>query len=235
LHELVRARSARGGATGLEPATPRTTTWCADRLRHAPHVSSGTPGRIRTSGQRLRRPLLCPLSYGRMRTIVKPFGLADVRESFAARNSGLVTFPTPTTFGVLRVRASFRRFGGTGNSFLFPPCTPHTADASLSASVRRTSDHVNSDLPDRTDCVARSGGSLGARDGNRTRITGLEGQGSTVELLPQSERPDSNRRPQRPERCALTKLRHSPSVWLRLRYSTRSSRSSDCHSAGPSG
>ena len=27
-----------GGATGLEPATPRTTTWCANRLRHAPHV-----------------------------------------------------------------------------------------------------------------------------------------------------------------------------------------------------
>ena len=27
-----------------------------------------TPGRIRTSGQRLRRPLLCPLSYGRMPT-----------------------------------------------------------------------------------------------------------------------------------------------------------------------
>gem|GEM_PF-3629531 len=42
-------------------------------------------------------------------------------------------------------------------------------------------------------------------------MTGLEGQGSTIELLPHlSERPDSNRRPQRPERCALTKLRHSP-------------------------
>jgi hypothetical protein len=27
-----------GGATGFEPATPRTTTWCANRLRHAPHV-----------------------------------------------------------------------------------------------------------------------------------------------------------------------------------------------------
>ena len=29
-----------------------------------------------------------------------------------------------------------------------------------------------------------------------------------------SERPDSNRRPQRPERCALTKLRHSPKAAL---------------------
>ena len=54
-------------------------------------------------------------------------------------------------------------------------------------------------------------GGIGAEDGNRTRIAGLEGQSSTIELLPHlSERPDSNRRPQRPERCALTKLRHSP-------------------------
>ena len=58
----------------------------------------------------------------------------------------------------------------------------------------------------------------GARDGDRTRIAGLEGQSSTIELLPHSERPDSNRRPQRPERCALTKLRHSP-FGCRLRYS----------------
>ena len=61
-----------GGATGLEPATPGTTTQCASQLRHAPHLTSDpegspcTPGRIRTSGPRLRRPLLCPLSYGRL-------------------------------------------------------------------------------------------------------------------------------------------------------------------------
>ena len=30
---------ALGGATGFEPATPRTTTWCANQLRHAPHRS----------------------------------------------------------------------------------------------------------------------------------------------------------------------------------------------------
>ncbi len=118
-----------GGATGLEPATPGTTTQCANRLRHAPHNDQApTPGRIRTSGRRLRRPLLCPLSYGRI----------------------------------------FTR----------------------------------------------------AEDGDRTRITGLEGQCSTIELLPHhvSERPDSNRRPQRPERCALTKLRHSP---YSMAYSSR--------------
>ncbi len=33
-----RVAFALGGATGFEPATPRTTTWCANRLRHAPHV-----------------------------------------------------------------------------------------------------------------------------------------------------------------------------------------------------
>ncbi len=49
---------------GLEPITPGTTTQCANQLRHAPHLP--TPGRIRTSGRRLRRPLLCPLSYGRI-------------------------------------------------------------------------------------------------------------------------------------------------------------------------
>jgi hypothetical protein len=106
--ELVRARSTRGGATGLEPATPRTTTWCADRLRHAPHVSSGTPGRIRTSGQRLRRPLLCPLSYGRMRTIVKPSGLpmyvgVSLRETPVYRLSDFQGLNGPWR------RASFRR------------------------------------------------------------------------------------------------------------------------------
>ncbi len=64
-----------GGATGFEPATPRTTTWCANQLRHAPHhpCSRSTPGRIRTSGLRLRRPLLCPLSYGRMATLRAAF------------------------------------------------------------------------------------------------------------------------------------------------------------------
>jgi hypothetical protein len=68
-----------GGATGLEPATPGTTTQCANRLRYAPRVS--TPGRIRTSDRRLRRPLLCPLSYGRVigqerKTGIEPAPLA---------------------------------------------------------------------------------------------------------------------------------------------------------------
>ena len=44
LRHLARALRARGGATGFEPATPRTTTWCANRLRHAPHVLSVRPG-----------------------------------------------------------------------------------------------------------------------------------------------------------------------------------------------
>ena len=69
-----------GGATGFEPATPGTTTQCAANCATLP-MDLCTPGRIRTSGQRLRRPLLCPLSYGRMRAANKPRRLVDARAS----------------------------------------------------------------------------------------------------------------------------------------------------------
>ncbi len=47
-----------GGATGLEPATPRTTTWCANQLRHAPHVCPHSTVRLTgvTSSINAQRP-----------------------------------------------------------------------------------------------------------------------------------------------------------------------------------
>ena len=64
-----------------------------------------------------------------------------------------------------------------------------------------------------------------AGDRYRSGVSSLEDWGSAIELRPQrseilrgtldgladrSGRPDSNRRPQRPKRCALTKLRYAP-------------------------
>ena len=120
-----------GGATGFEPATPRTTTWCANQLRHAPHMSLCTPGRIRTSGQRLRRPLLCPLSYGRRRAPSERVGvwalpklpaiLIRTRPSnldgllnaleFAPRTPRLTTEPR-TPFAPCSAAESYRFCGG---------------------------------------------------------------------------------------------------------------------------
>src|SRR5437764_15023326 len=51
-----------------------------------------------------------------------------------------------------------------------------------------------------------------ARDTAALRIAGLTRQ--TLRSDEWSGRGDLNSRPQRPERCALTKLRHSPVVWM---------------------
>lgn len=87
-------------------------------------MQPSTPGRIRTSGRRLRRPLLCPLSYGRV--------------FYRERKTGIE--PALLAWKASALPLSYSRI--------------------------------------------------------------------------KSERPDSNRRPQRPERCALTKLRHSPMTLL---------------------
>ena len=127
LVQLACARSAQGGATGLEPATPRTTTWCANRLRHAPHMFSGTPGRIRTSGQRLRRPLLCPLSYGRELKASRR-SLQFVRVSLRETRVG--------SFGALRLWKTLHSIARAGRK---PTCSV--------ASVRRTFGNVNGSGP----------------------------------------------------------------------------------------
>lgn len=46
-------------------------------------MKPSTPGRIRTSGRRLRRPLLCPLSYGRI------FYLSKAEDGNRTRITGL--------------------------------------------------------------------------------------------------------------------------------------------------
>ena len=58
-------------------------------------ISCCTPGRIRTSGPRLRRPLLCPLSYGR-RLIGSARRAANQLGSFAGLRSRNSRLPSPS-------------------------------------------------------------------------------------------------------------------------------------------
>jgi hypothetical protein len=186
-----------GGATGLEPATPRTTTLCANRLRHAPHGL--TPGRIRTSGQRLRRPLLCPLSYGRMATLQvtrefprehrKTPGISISRAISWLASSNFTHSANPWTRRTLRVACEF----ASNTTF----CQSHVSVGDPRHPFEITSTY-------RLHPAQRETGIEPASLAWKARALPLSYSRA------ESERPDSNRRPQRPERCALTKLRHSP-------------------------
>jgi hypothetical protein len=155
-----------------------------------------TPGRIRTSGQRLRRPLLCPLSYGRMRAVNKSLGLADARTS-SVGTAVAETHACPRfALSPLRILPGYAVSVCVGRWVM---------SIAVFQAVR-----VPTHRP----------------EGPLERETGIEPASLAwkARALPlsysrtESERPDSNRRPQRPERCALTKLRHSP-FGCRFRYS----------------
>ena len=168
-------------------------------LRHAPHAFPGTPGRIRTSGPRLRRPLLCPLSYGRMRASLKRVRLRSTNPRCSERSDRSAASKA----------GEWRRSLGAET----PGRLAHRSQCASGA--QRCQWQPFARLPrsrERLRCV---------RTPRRERKTGIEPASLAwkARALPLSysrvsERPDSNRRPQRPERCALTKLRHSPKAAL---------------------